>query len=60
MKKLLGLMLLILFVSKVSLPGLMAFKIIFAIALMGVEIFFSIFGVGEEKSDTVNASDLKF
>jgi hypothetical protein len=60
MKKFLGLMLLIFIVTKVSLPGLMAFKFIFAIALIATEIFFSIFGSNEKKSNTVNPSELKF
>jgi hypothetical protein len=60
MKKFFGLMLLIFIVAKVSLPGLMVFKFIFAIGLITAEIFFSIFGFDEKKSDTVNPSELKF
>jgi hypothetical protein len=53
-------MFLILLISQANLNGLMAFKIIFSIALICTAIFLNIFDTEEIKSDTVNPSDLKF
>jgi uncharacterized membrane protein (DUF4010 family) len=60
MIKFFGLMFLIFIVTKVSLPGLMAYKFVFAIALISVQIFMSIFDSDEKITDTVNPSELKF
>lgn len=53
-------MLLILFISQASLNGIMAFKIIFSISLMGAVIFLNIFDSEENKSNEVNSSDSEF
>jgi hypothetical protein len=60
MQKLIVIMLLILFVSKVPLPGLMGYKIIFSIALTLTALFLNIFDPEEKESNTVNPSELKF
>jgi hypothetical protein len=60
MQKLINLMFLILLISQANLNELMAFKIIFSIALICTAIFLNIFDTEEKKSDTVNPSELKF
>jgi hypothetical protein len=60
MKKLLGIIFLIFFLTQVTLPGLMGYKIMIAALFLLLEMFFNIFGTKEKERNTVDPSELKF